>query len=64
MTCSIYKTRHHSRRLSSLGTLGIFFHRYIYIYMSNYNIAMHIPPFPVHQERPEWVDGIESVQMR
>ena len=36
----------------------------IYIYMSNYNIAMHVPPFPMHQERREWVDGIESVQRR
>ena len=29
-----------------------------YVYFGTYSNPMFIPPFPVHQGRQEWVDGI------
>jgi hypothetical protein len=55
MTCSINRIPHqswHLRIVFVIGDVGLSF-SYIYIYMSNYNIYMPIPLFPVHQERPE-----------
>ena len=65
MTCSINKSSITALEdgLRRWGCWAVFFID-IYIYMSNYNIAMHVPPFPMHQERRDWVDGIESVQRR
>jgi len=61
MTCSINRTRHQSPVLGDRPRYwGRWTHFLIvnYIYLGRQYISMPILPFPVHQGRWEWVDGI------
>jgi hypothetical protein len=61
MMCSIYRNTRYPLRAPRCWGLWAYIVATTYVDFGIYTISIPIPPFAIHQGRPEWVDGINRL---